>query len=143
MCVVNQKSVNKLDLTWKQSFLILVDSELFGWRSLYQFDRLFWRDYEQTISTRYLPKFQHREHFYLKWTFVLNKKDGNNDDIQLDLNQDQAGQVVQNVPAGAQTTLAFRVEQSKIPEFWGQKAKDTVTAIVFIRKIEDLARTNH
>jgi hypothetical protein len=67
----------------------------------------------------------------------------NNDDIQLDLNQDQAGQVVQNVPAGAQTTLAFRVEQSKIPEFWGQKAKDTVTAIVFIRKIEDLARTNH
>jgi hypothetical protein len=50
---------------------------------------------------------------------------------------------VQNVPAGAQTTLAFRVEQSKIPDFWGQKAKDTVTAIVFIRKIEDLARTNN
>jgi len=23
MCVVHQKSVNKLDLTWKQSFLIL------------------------------------------------------------------------------------------------------------------------
>jgi hypothetical protein len=66
----------------------------------------------------------------------------NNDDIQLDLNQDQAGQVVQNVPAGAQTTLAFRVEQSKIPDFWGQKAKDTVTALVFIRKIEDLARKN-
>jgi hypothetical protein len=67
----------------------------------------------------------------------------NNDDIQVDLNQDQGGQVLQNVPAGAQTTLAFRVDQSKIPEFWGQKAKDTVTAIVFIRKIEDLARTNH
>jgi hypothetical protein len=67
----------------------------------------------------------------------------NNDNIQLNLNQDQAGQVVQNVPAGAQTTLAFRVEQSKIPEFWGQKAKDMVMAIVFIRKIEDLARTNH
>jgi hypothetical protein len=67
----------------------------------------------------------------------------NNDNIQLNLNQDQAGQVVQNVQAGAQTTLAFRVEQSKIPEFWGQKAKDTVTAIVFIRKIEDFARTNH
>jgi len=43
-----------------------------------------------------------------------------NQDIQLDLNQDQAGQVVQqNVPAGVQTTLAFRVEQSKIPDFWG------------------------
>jgi hypothetical protein len=68
----------------------------------------------------------------------------NNDQIQLDLNQDQAGQVVQqNVPAGAQTTLAFRVEQSKIPDFWGQKAKDTVTAIVFIRKIDDLARSNN
>jgi hypothetical protein len=42
----------------------------------------------------------------------------NDDQIQLDLNQDQAGQVVQNVPAGDQTTLAFRVEQSKIPDFW-------------------------
>jgi hypothetical protein len=41
MCVVNQKSVNKLDLTWKQSFLILVDSKIFRRRSLYQFDRLF------------------------------------------------------------------------------------------------------
>ena len=40
MCVVNLKSVNKLDLTWKQSFLILVDSELFGRCSLYQFERL-------------------------------------------------------------------------------------------------------
>ena len=40
MCVVNLKSVNKWDLTWKQSFLILVDSELFGRRSLYQFERL-------------------------------------------------------------------------------------------------------
>ncbi len=51
----------------------------------------------------------------------------NDDQIQLDLNQDQAGQVVQNLLAGAQTTLAFRVEQSKIPDFWGQKAMDTVT----------------
>ena len=45
--------------------------------------------------------------------------------------------------AGAawQTTLAFKVEQSKIPEYFGQKGKDNITAIVFIRKIEDLART--
>jgi hypothetical protein len=64
----------------------------------------------------------------------------NDNQIQLDLNQDQAGQVVQNVPAGAKTTLAFRVEQSKIPDFWGQKAKDMVTAI---RKIDDLARSNN
>ncbi len=27
MCAVHQEGVNKLDLTWKQSFLILVDSK--------------------------------------------------------------------------------------------------------------------
>jgi hypothetical protein len=67
----------------------------------------------------------------------------NDEQIQLNLNQDQAGQVVQNVPAGAQTTLAFRVEQSKIPDFCGRKAKDKVTAIVFIMTIDDLARSNN
>jgi len=51
--------------------------------------------------------------------------------------------VQQNILAGAQTTLTFRVEQSKVPDFWGQKARDTVTAIVFIRKIDDFARTNN
>jgi hypothetical protein len=45
-------------------------------------------------------------------------------------------------PGAAQTTLAFKVEQSKIPEFFSQKGKDNITAIVFIRKIDDLARTN-
>jgi hypothetical protein len=45
-------------------------------------------------------------------------------------------------PGAAQTTLAFKVEQSKIPEYFGQKGKDNITAIVFIRKIEDLAHTN-
>jgi hypothetical protein len=63
-------------------------------------------------------------------------------EIQLNLDNDQAGQVVQqNFPAGFQSMLAFKVEQSKLPDFWGQKAKDTVTSIVFIRKIDDLART--
>ena len=61
MCVVNLESVNKLDLTWKQSFLILVDSELFGRRSLYQFEKLS-EETEQTISTRYSKKIQHSEH---------------------------------------------------------------------------------
>ena len=61
MCVVNLKSVNKLDLTWKQSFLILVDSEIFGRRSLYQFERLS-EETNQTISTRYLKEIQHSEH---------------------------------------------------------------------------------
>ena len=61
MCVVNLESVNKLDLTWKQSFLILVDSELFGRRSLYQFERLS-EETDKTISTRYSKKIQHCEH---------------------------------------------------------------------------------
>jgi len=50
-----------LDLTWKQSFLILVDSELFGRRSLYQFERLS-EEIQQTISTRYSKKIPHSEH---------------------------------------------------------------------------------
>jgi len=45
-------------------------------------------------------------------------------------------------PGAAQTTPAFKVEQSKIPEYFGQKGKDNITAIVLIRKIDDLARTN-
>jgi hypothetical protein len=45
-------------------------------------------------------------------------------------------------PAAGQTTLAFKVEQNKVPEYFGQKGKDNITAIVFIRKIDDLARTN-
>ena len=61
MCVVNLKSVNKLDLTWKQSFLILVDSELFGRRSLYQFED-FLKRLKQTIFTRYSNKITHSEH---------------------------------------------------------------------------------
>ncbi len=61
MCVVNLESVNKLDLTWKQSFLILVDSELFERRSLYQSERLS-EETHQIISTRYLKKIQHSEH---------------------------------------------------------------------------------
>jgi hypothetical protein len=42
-------------------------------------------------------------------------------------------------PGAPHSTLAFKVEQSKIPEFFGQKGKDNITAIVFIRKIDDLA----
>jgi hypothetical protein len=39
-------------------------------------------------------------------------------DIQLNLDNDQAGHVVQqNITAGAQTTLAFKVEQSRVPEY--------------------------
>ncbi len=84
---------------------------------------------------------------------VSVRADLNPDAIQVDNNdhddgnQDQPNPpqnvVVPPAAAGAaQTTLAFKVEQSKIPEFFGQKGKDNITAIVFIRKIDDLARTN-
>jgi hypothetical protein len=56
------------------------------------------------------------------------------DNIQVTFDKDQAG---------AQTMLAFKVEHSKVPEFFGQKNKDTITAIIFIRRINDLARTNN
>jgi len=62
-----------------------------------------------------------------------------------DGDQDDQNVVIPPPPAAGaagQTTLAFKVEQSKIPEYFGQKGKDNITAIVFIRKIEDLARTN-
>jgi hypothetical protein len=35
MCVINRKSVNKLDLTWKQSFLIDQHSSLLLVRKLF------------------------------------------------------------------------------------------------------------
>jgi hypothetical protein len=55
------------------------------------------------------------------------------DNIQVNLDNDQAGQVVQQqVQAGAQTTLAFKLEQSKVLEFFSPMNKDTITAIVFI-----------
>jgi hypothetical protein len=72
---------------------------------------------------------------------MINNKFGLNLET---VNDNQAGQVVQqNVPAGTQTMLAFKVEQSKVPEFLEQKGKDTISAIVFIRRIDDLARTNN
>jgi hypothetical protein len=43
----------------------------------------------------------------------------------------------------AQTMLAFKVEHSRVPEFFGQQNKDTITEIVFIRRIDNLARTNN
>jgi hypothetical protein len=36
----------------------------------------------------------------------------------------------------------IRVEQNKIPEFFGSKTKDTISAVDFIRRLEDLAKTN-
>ena len=78
MCVVNLESVNKLDLTWKQSFLILVDSELFGRRSLYQFEKLS----EETHQTTLLPKIQPSETLQIKVNIRSKHDDGQHDSSQ-------------------------------------------------------------
>jgi hypothetical protein len=62
MCVVNLKAVNKLDLTWKQSFLILVDSELFGRHSLYQLKDFSEETEQNHLYTLLKNKIQHSEH---------------------------------------------------------------------------------
>jgi hypothetical protein len=38
------------------------------------------------------------------------------------------------------TRLNFTLEQNKIPEFYGKKVKDTISAVDFIRIIDDLAK---
>jgi hypothetical protein len=40
------------------------------------------------------------------------------------------------------TNFNLRVKQNKIPEFFGAKSKDTISAADFIRRLEDLAKTN-
>jgi hypothetical protein len=43
---------------------------------------------------------------------------------------------------GGTTNFNLRVEQNKIPKFFGAKSKDTISASDFIRRLEDLAKTN-
>jgi hypothetical protein len=40
------------------------------------------------------------------------------------------------------TSFNLRVEQHKILEFFGTKSKDTISAMDFIRQLEDLSKTN-
>jgi len=44
--------------------------------------------------------------------------------------------------AAGTTNFNLRVEQNKIPEFFGTKSKDTISAMDFIQRLEDLAKTN-
>jgi hypothetical protein len=43
---------------------------------------------------------------------------------------------------GGTGSFNLRVEQNKIPEFFSSKSKDTISAADFIRRLEDLAKTN-
>jgi hypothetical protein len=42
----------------------------------------------------------------------------------------------------ATTNFNLRVEKNKISEFFGTKSKDTISAADFIRRLQDLAKTN-
>jgi hypothetical protein len=56
-------------------------------------------------------------HFNVNDDEIVHDNQGN-DNQDDPISEVQAGQVVQqNVPVGAQTTLAFKVEQSKMSEF--------------------------
>ncbi len=71
--------------------------------------------------------------------------------VDVQTNDDDTGDTTGqgNIPAapaaaGANgpTSFNLRVEQNKIPEFFGAKSKDTISAADFIRRLEDLAKTN-
>ncbi len=87
-----------MDLTWKQSFLILVDSEIFGQCSLYQFELTLKR---LTSNQRYLIKIYN---VTLKLKVNIHSKkqvdnDGNDDNEGIDGNDGQG--VPQNVQNNA------------------------------------------
>jgi hypothetical protein len=67
-----------------------------------------------------------------------NHDDGN---VDLDVHDDDTGDTTAQATAPA-TNFNLRVEQNKIPEFFGAKSKDTISAADFIRRLEDLAKTN-
>jgi hypothetical protein len=67
--------------------------------------------------------------------------DDNQDNVDLDAHDDGTGDaaVQANVPiapgggGNGPTNFNLRVEQNKIPEFFGAKSKDTISAADFIR----------
>jgi hypothetical protein len=72
-----------------------------------------------------------------------NHDDGN---VHLDGHDDDTGDTTARATAtgggNGPTNFNLRVEQNKIPEFFGAKSKDTISAADFIRRLEDLAKTN-
>jgi hypothetical protein len=75
--------------------------------------------------------------------------DHNDGNVDLDRHDDGTGNTtaqaaIPAAPGGGNgpTNFNIRVEQNKIPEFFGAKSKDTISAADFIRRLEDLAKTN-
>jgi hypothetical protein len=48
-------------------------------------------------------------------------------------------QVVQGVDGG----MAVKVQQNKLPEFWGQKDKDSITANEFVKRVDKMMSANN
>ncbi len=79
-----------------------------------------------------------------------NNDDHDDGNVDLDGHDDGTGNTTAQaaVPAAAgggnngPTNFNLRIKQNKIPEFFGAKSKDTISAADFIRRLEDLAKTN-
>ncbi len=48
-------------------------------------------------------------------------------------------QVVQGADGG----MALKVQQTKLPEFWGQKDKDSISANEFVKRVDKMMSTNN
>jgi hypothetical protein len=80
---------------------------------------------------------------------IAQDQDQDDDNIDIpvddtDQDGDCTGTSTTGGAAGGNGTTNFnlQVEQNKIPEFFGAKSKDTISASDFIRRLEDLAKTN-
>ncbi len=58
------------------------------------------------------------------------------DGVQVPIHHAQAVQ-------GADGGISLKVEQTKLPEFWGQKDKDSITANAFIQRVDNMMAANN
>ncbi len=58
------------------------------------------------------------------------------------VSQDQAINQAQ-VVHGVDGAIALKVEQTKLPEFWDNKAKDSIMANKFVKRIDNMAKANN
>ncbi len=62
--------------------------------------------------------------------------DGNDDNDGVPIHHAQAVQ-------GADGGINLKVEQTKLPEFWGQREKDSITANAFIQRVDNMMAANN
>ena len=58
---------------------------------------------------------------------------------------DNDGVPIHNAQAiqGADGGINLKVEQTKLPEFWGQREKDSITANAFIQRVDNMMAANN